>query len=100
MFPTVHINNNDINKGAARAALVSAFNIGSLMDIVDHKKTDYLAKPFDPISIAIGINWTLEDVDKNRKLLSQAIIKAKAQWEYSFISKKCISAYQSILNFD
>ena len=100
MFPTVHISNNDINKGAARTPSVSAFNIGSLMDIVDNKKTDYLAKPFDPKSLVIGINSTIEDEETNIELLSQALITAKVKREYSVISKKYISAYQFILNFD
>ena len=34
-----------------------AFDIGGLKDIVDHKKTGYLAKPFDPIDLANGIIW-------------------------------------------
>ena len=100
MLPNVHLSNNDINRCAPRAVPVSVFNIGGLMDIVDHKKTDYLAKPFDTKSLAIEINWTKEDEGKNRKMLWQAIIKAKLKWESSFILKNYISAYKSLLNFD
>ena len=100
MLPNVHLSNNDINRCAPRAIAVSVFNIGGLMDIVDHKKTDYLAKLFDLKPLEIGINWSIEDEGRNRKLLSEGTIRAKVMWELSVILKKYIRAYQSVLNFD
>ena len=59
---------------------VVAFDIGGLKDIVDHKKTGYLAKPFDPIDLANGIIWTLDKSpgalarDRSIQLFSNAIV--------------------------
>ena len=38
---------------------VVAFNIGSLGDIVEHKRTGYLAKAFETGGLAAGIRWVL-----------------------------------------
>ena len=80
------------------ATPVAAFRIGGLIDIVDHKKTGYLADPYDPKSLAYGINWIIEDEERNKKLSSQARKKAKEKWSYNVISEKYISAYSSALS--
>jgi glycosyltransferase involved in cell wall biosynthesis len=40
---------------------VVAFNIGGLPDIVEHKVSGWLAKPFEVEDLAAGIQWLLED---------------------------------------
>jgi glycosyltransferase involved in cell wall biosynthesis len=39
---------------------VVAFRTGGLSDIVEHKRTGYLAYPFEPSSLAEGISWVLD----------------------------------------
>ena len=46
---------------------VAAFKIGGLLDVVSHKETGYLADPYDPKSLAYGINWIIEDEERNEK---------------------------------
>jgi len=38
---------------------VVAFNIGGLRDIIKHKRTGYLARPFETEDLAAGILWVL-----------------------------------------
>ena len=38
---------------------VVAFGATGLLDIIDHQVNGYLAVPFDPVSLADGINWIL-----------------------------------------
>jgi glycosyltransferase involved in cell wall biosynthesis len=45
---------------------VVAFRIGGLPDIVEHKKTGYLADPFDTGELAQGILWTLKKSIESR----------------------------------
>lgn len=39
---------------------VVAFDATGVTDIVDHKKTGYLARPYDPIDLSRGIQWVLK----------------------------------------
>ena len=47
-----------------------------------------MADPFDPRSLAYGINWILEDEERNKKLSLQARLNAKNIWHAKFIGKK------------
>ncbi len=40
---------------------VVAFNIGGLVDIVEHQRTGYLAKAFETEDLAEGIRWVLDN---------------------------------------
>ena len=84
----------------ACATPVVGFKIGGLIDIVSHKETGYLADPYKPKSLAYGINWILEDEERNKRLSSQARLKAKKYWDSKIIAKKYIDAYYSALNID
>ncbi len=82
----------------ACATPVVAFNIGGLIDIVSHQETGYLANPYDPKALAYGINWILEDKERNNKIASQARLKAKKYWDSRIIAQKYIDAYNSALS--
>ncbi len=77
---------------------VVGFSIGGLIDIVSHQETGYLADPYDPKSLAHGINWTIENEERNKKLSLQARLKAKKYWDARIIAKKYIDAYYSALS--
>jgi glycosyltransferase involved in cell wall biosynthesis len=75
---------------------VVAFNIGGLPDIVDHKKTGYLAKAFDVKDIANGINFVLDQ--KNQYILEKkARQKALEKYLPKVISEKFKSVYEKVL---
>ena len=82
----------------ACATPVAGFKIGGLIDIVSHLETGYLAEPYNPKSLAYGINWILEDEERNKKLSLQARLKAKKYWDSKIIAKKYIDAYHSALS--
>ncbi len=77
---------------------VAAFEIGGLKDIVDHKKTGYLAKPFCSKSLALGIQFILESVKKNNELGSNARKKALRLWDQNKIAESYIKIYRNICN--
>lgn len=75
---------------------VVAFGTSGLLDIVEHKKNGYLAKPFDSDDLAIGIDWTLSHPDRN--LLSQnARQKVLDHFEAGKIAHQYIDLYEKIL---
>jgi len=76
---------------------VVAFNIGGLIDIVDHFKTGYLAKAFDTEDLSKGISWVLEK--KQKSLLSkQARSKAVEKFSQKILIEKYQAIYEKVLN--
>jgi glycosyltransferase involved in cell wall biosynthesis len=75
---------------------IVAFNIGGLIDIVDHKKTGYLAKAFDIKDLANGINFVLDHTNSN-ELRENIHLKASEKYSPKIISKKFKSVYEKIL---
>ena len=81
----------------ACATPVVGFRIGGLIDVITHKETGYLANPYDPKSLAHGINWVIESEERNKELSLKARLKAKKEWDSRIIAKKYIKAYYSAL---
>lgn len=79
---------------------VAAFDVGGLPDIVDHKKTGFLAQPFSPQGLAVGLKWITEDSDRNKWLKNNAREKALGNWTYKEVSKKYTDLYRSILEMN
>ena len=76
---------------------VVAFSVGGLVDIVDHKKTGYLADPFDAEDLARGVEWVLEDDKRRIELSTNARNKAVKAFSSDIIAKKYCMLYESIL---
>ena len=80
----------------ACATPVVAFSNSGLVDIVDHLKTGYLAKPFNTLSLAEGIKWILEDEKRNKMLGDKARKKALKTWDYNIVSNMYANLYDQI----
>jgi glycosyltransferase involved in cell wall biosynthesis len=72
---------------------IVCFNVGGLVDIVEHKVTGYIAPRFDVEDFARGINWILHESDYSS--LSQ---KAKEKAEANYNEKRCVNSYLKIYN--
>jgi glycosyltransferase involved in cell wall biosynthesis len=51
---------------------VVAFNASATKEVVRHEETGFLAEPFEPASLARGIEWILEDPERIQHLGTQA----------------------------
>lgn len=70
---------------------VVAFDVGGTSDIVEHKKTGYLASPYDTMQLAEGVEWCLSQAE----ILSRNCLKkAKTDFDESEIIKKMIGVYE------
>jgi glycosyltransferase involved in cell wall biosynthesis len=76
---------------------VIAFNIGGLPDIVDHKKTGYLARALDVEDLANGIHWALSDAERHRSLCVEARQKAVRSFDYAIVARQYRDIYEQTI---
>lgn len=79
---------------------VVAFDTGGLPSIVEHQRTGYLAQPFDPLDLATGIAWVLEDTQRLRSLGHSARQRASQLWNPSRVAGLYKEVYQQALNIN
>ena len=75
---------------------VVAFNVTGISECVSHKKTGYLAKPYQFVDLAKGIEWVIDN-NQSLKLSQEARKKAVDLWNKNSISKKYFDLYSNIL---
>jgi glycosyltransferase involved in cell wall biosynthesis len=87
------------SEAASCGVPVVAFDFSGLKDIIIHKKTGWLAKPYNSKNIAQGINFILNLKIKDFKRMSKlAAGTAKKKFSYDIIANKYIRLYKKILN--
>jgi len=77
---------------------VVAFNATGPMDIVDHKKNGYMARPFESSDLAEGIQWVLENDSRRRELSDCAVEKVKSSFTKESQAIEYVKLYETILN--
>jgi len=77
---------------------VVAFDGTGVADIVEHQKTGYLAKPFEPESLAEGITWVLEDKERLKGLSINARDRAVEEFDIKGVTDRYVSLYNKILS--
>ena len=77
---------------------VVSFSTSGLKDVVEHKKTGYLAKPFEAYDFAKGLYWCLNQSSKNNNLGKQARLRSKNLWNEKKISNSYKEYYEEIIS--
>ena len=73
-----------------------AFGHTGLLDIIDHEKNGYLAKPFDTSDLAYGIEWILNN-ENYYELCQNAREKVVREFDSVVVAKKYIELYEGII---
>lgn len=90
---------NTIMESLACATPVVGFDIGGNSDMIEHKKTGYLAKPLEVNDLARGIEWILNNKNEDYLRLSfNARDKVLKEFDSTMVVKKYIKLYENILN--
>ena len=87
---------NAIMESLACATPVVGFDIGGNSDMIEHKKSGYLAKPFDVNDLADGIKYILNNSNYD-EFCRNARKKVLNQFDYKVVSQKYIHLYRDIL---
>lgn len=77
---------------------VVAFDATGPKDIVEHKRTGYLASPFNPEDLAKGIDWVLEDHQRRLYLSQQCTMRVKNCFDIDIVAQHYAELYRGIIN--
>ena len=73
-----------------------AFQIGGNIDLIEHQKSGYLAKPYDTMDMATGLTWILKNLrEKQRDSISKA---AHEKLAAENLVPKFLKIYESALS--
>ncbi len=96
--PSVQENlSNTVIESLACGTPVVAFDIGGMPDMIDHKKSGYLAKPFEAEDLAEGIAWCLGDDARQQELSACARQTVEDRYELSAVASRYRDLYEDIL---
>lgn len=73
------------------------FNKGGPIDIVAHKETGYLAKPFDTQDLANGICWVIDEQTKGDHLSQNSRQRAVSLFAPEVAGQKYVQMYENML---
>lgn len=98
IVPSIQENlSNTILESLACATPVVGFNIGGNSDMIEHKKTGYLAEPFNTTDLAYGTEWVLNN-KKYNQLCRNAREKVLKEFDSVIVAKKYIKLYKEIID--
>ena len=75
---------------------VVAFNCTGLVDVVENRKTGYLAKPYDSDDLSFGIEWVLNR-DNHKSLCLESRKRAERLWKEEIITSHYEKIYKKVL---
>ncbi len=76
---------------------VVAFNCTGLADVVDHQQTGYLAKAYDSVDIAVGLQWILDNPAECERLGKNARLRAEKLWNTNIVVEQYRAVYTTVL---
>ena len=76
---------------------VAAFQIGGLPDIVVHRETGWLARPFDTGDLAEGLCWMLGDTNRRQGLSQSARDRALKMWSPAVVAPQYVRVYEQAM---
>jgi len=98
ILPSLQENlSNTIMESLACGTPVVAFDTGGNSDMIEHKKTGYLAKPFEIKDLADGIDWLLKTPNYD-DLCRNAREKILREFDGAVVAHKYLDLYRCVLN--
>ena len=76
---------------------VVAFDVCGLPDIVEHQHTGYLAKAFDVVDLAQGLQWVLGDAERLSVLRAQSRKSAVARFSNTLVAGQYRAVYDEAI---
>jgi glycosyltransferase involved in cell wall biosynthesis len=87
---------NTVAEALACGTPCVAFNINGLPDMIEHRRTGWLARPFDPSDLGAGIQWVTAQPDQ-AALRDAARRKALTDYSLEIMTKRYCDLYAELL---
>jgi len=87
---------NTIVEALACGVPCVAFDVGGMPDLIDHRRTGYLARPFDSADLAAGIAWVTQHGGWE-ELSRQAREKAEKAYGLERMARRYSELYQELV---
>lgn len=88
---------NTVMEALACGTPVTAFDIGGMTDLIDHKINGYLANPFDTIDFARGIEFIFSQKTKTKAMRRSARKKVETNFEIEKVAGMYRNLYEEVL---
>ncbi|MCL5022893.1 MAG: glycosyltransferase family 4 protein [Nitrospirae bacterium] len=75
-----------------------AFEQGGISDVIEHDRTGYLARPYEPDDLARGIDRVLGNDERRRSLSLQARLKVEQVFAMEKVAERYGELYREILD--
>lgn len=99
VVPSLYENlSNVILESLSCGTPVASFDIGGNGDMITHQENGYLAAPFDTKDLAYGINWIIEDEERNMRLGQAARNNVLEHYYPQKVAETYLSLFQEKLN--
>ena len=90
---------NTVLESLACGTPVVAFDIGGNPDMIEHKKSGYLVKPFEIVDLAGGVNWIINDENRLNKLSQKARSKVLNEFVIDKVVTKYIKLFEELIGY-
>ena len=87
---------NTIMEAMACGVPCVGFHIGGIPEMIDHKKNGYVASYKDANDLAAGIDWVLNEADRD-KLSRDARKKVEENYSEAVVAKQYIELYRAVV---
>jgi glycosyltransferase involved in cell wall biosynthesis len=77
---------------------VVAFNSTGLRDVVEHGVTGYLAEPYSILDLAKGLEWVLDNEERQTRLAAQARQRAVNLWSNEVVVPQYLDVYRGVID--
>jgi glycosyltransferase involved in cell wall biosynthesis len=88
---------NTVIEAMACGVPVVGFDVGGIPDMVEHKKTGFLAKPKDVDSLTEGIKWVFSSSERHSQLSANCRVKVESQYALEIQAQAYKNLYESVL---
>jgi len=88
---------NTVMEAMACATPCVAFKQGGMTDLIEHERTGYLARAYEPDHLGMGIERILKDDETRRAMAERSRQRVEKKFDLTIISKRYISLYREML---
>jgi len=99
VVPSIQENlSNTVMEALACGTPCVAFDVGGMLDLIEHQRNGYLARPFESLDLARGMEWILASKERWCSLSERARERVETEFDLRVVTKRYIALYLDLLD--